>query len=318
VLPYSRSFGRAVMLAAAAVAAAGSSALAQHAPKAAQVQIAPSDAKVAVGAQTPFVATAYDAAGNPLDEATFVWSSSNPAVASIDQSGIATGRSPGLAIITARTGTGSAEKSAQVPIEVTAAAPVAQPRPPVTAPGAASAPAPTPTRPAVTPQAAGSSPPRVQTQRTATTSGTPASADSVRHACDGGAASACADLGMMYESGKGVPASLDSARALGQRGCDGGDGRACRGLGAMYAEGRGVTRDYGKAATLFQRGCDLGTAHSCTAAGLLYQRGLGVQRDVAHARQLFQRACQGRDPQGCAWLRRTARGAQQSAPSPAP
>ncbi len=129
VSQYRRGSGRALALAAAALVCAGSTALAQHTARVAQVQIAPSDAKVAVGATTPFVATAYDAAGNPVTDATFTWSSGSPEVASIDQSGIATGKSPGLAIITVRTGTGSAAKSAQVPIEVSAPAPVVPPPP---------------------------------------------------------------------------------------------------------------------------------------------------------------------------------------------
>lgn len=132
MLPYWRGSRRALTIAAAAVLCAASNALAQH-THVAQVQIVPSDVKITVGAQTPFVATAYDAAGNPLTEATFVWSSSNPDVASIEQSGIATGRSPGLAIIMVRTGTGSSARTAQAPIEVVAPEAVAPPPPPAPA-----------------------------------------------------------------------------------------------------------------------------------------------------------------------------------------
>jgi uncharacterized protein YjdB len=76
------------------------------AQRVASVQIMPSDATVNVGEQAPFVATAYDAGGNPIVDVTFRWASSNNAVATIDDEGIATAHAPGKATITVRTGTG--------------------------------------------------------------------------------------------------------------------------------------------------------------------------------------------------------------------
>lgn len=124
-------FWRALTLAAAALACLAEAGVAQRRPRITDVQISPPDARIHVGAQAPFVATAYDAAGNPVPTATFEWSSSNPAVASIDANGIAVGVGVGLAIITVRTGKGAAAKSAQAPVQVAAAAgqPAAQPVP---------------------------------------------------------------------------------------------------------------------------------------------------------------------------------------------
>ena len=86
--------------------------------RAADVQVSPPDAQVQVGRQTPFVATAYDNANNPIATATFVWQSSNLHAATIDANGIATGVGPGVAIITARTGTGRYAKTGQATLQV--------------------------------------------------------------------------------------------------------------------------------------------------------------------------------------------------------
>lgn len=77
----------------------------------ADVQVSPPDAQVQAGRTAPFVATAFDAAGNPIAEAEFTWSSSNPRVATIDQNGIATGVAGGQAVITARFGTERAPRA---------------------------------------------------------------------------------------------------------------------------------------------------------------------------------------------------------------
>jgi hypothetical protein len=112
--------------------------------RAADVQVSPPDAQVQVGRQAPFVATAYDNANNPIATATFVWSSSNLRAATIDQNGIATGVGPGVAIITARTGTGRYVKTGQATLQVLGEGSQPQPqaagqpavtRPPVTAGG---------------------------------------------------------------------------------------------------------------------------------------------------------------------------------------
>ena len=109
--------------------------------RAADVQVSPPDAQVQVGRQAPFVATAYDNANNPIATATFVWSSSNPRAATIDQNGIATSVGPGVTIITARTGTGRYAKTGQATLQVLGEGAQAQPqavgqpgatRPPVT------------------------------------------------------------------------------------------------------------------------------------------------------------------------------------------
>ena len=148
---------RTALLAAVLPALCAAPVTAQRAPRVASVQIMPSDATVKVGDQAPFVATALDADGNPIVDVTFRWISSNSAVASIDQEGIATAHSPGKAIITVRVGTGRSAKSAQAPLDVTGtaipAAPVAA-APAAAAPAAPTSPAPTRAAPAAATTAA--------------------------------------------------------------------------------------------------------------------------------------------------------------------
>jgi len=83
------------------------------------VQVVPSDAMIQVGLTAAFFATAYDRANNAIFQPdTFVWTSSNPNAATIDQNGIATGIATGVTIITARVGTGSSAKSGRATLQV--------------------------------------------------------------------------------------------------------------------------------------------------------------------------------------------------------
>lgn len=84
-----------------------------------EVNLAPTDVRVGVNSTSPVLATAYDAAGNPCDNVTYTWSSSNNSVATVDRGGIVHGVSLGTARITARTGNGAAAKigTANVTVE---------------------------------------------------------------------------------------------------------------------------------------------------------------------------------------------------------
>jgi hypothetical protein len=106
-------------LGAAALALSSNVAVAQQRRcRVAEVQVSPPDAQVRVGATSPFLAVAYDAASNSCATATFTWTSSNQRAATVDQNGIATAVEQGVSIITARTGTGATAKSAQATIQV--------------------------------------------------------------------------------------------------------------------------------------------------------------------------------------------------------
>jgi len=90
-------------------------------PAVARVEVLPASATIDAGAQQQFTAKAYDAANNEIPGVIFTWHSSNTAVATIDQNGLATGISAGTTEIRA-TGRG-----VQSPAAVLTVNPVAPP-----------------------------------------------------------------------------------------------------------------------------------------------------------------------------------------------
>jgi hypothetical protein len=80
------------------------------------VDIVPAGATIAVGQIIQFVATPRDAAGRPVDGQAFTWSTSNPAIVSIDTIGRVTGMASGTVTITATT----AETAGSATVEVSA------------------------------------------------------------------------------------------------------------------------------------------------------------------------------------------------------
>jgi Bacterial Ig domain len=69
-----------------------------------QIVVSPPVDTVNVGGTAQFTATLFDLHGNPVAGPAVVWTSSNPAVATVDASGLATGVSPGTVTITASLG----------------------------------------------------------------------------------------------------------------------------------------------------------------------------------------------------------------------
>jgi len=80
------------------------------------VTVAPSDASVVAALNQQFTATLSDLHGNPLSGPAVVWASSTPAVATVDQTGLATGVTTGVVTISASAGgvTGSARLTVTV------------------------------------------------------------------------------------------------------------------------------------------------------------------------------------------------------------
>jgi parallel beta-helix repeat protein len=70
----------------------------------ASVSISPSTATLEVGETQQFTASAVDSAGTEVRDVTFTWNSSNDTVASVDESGLATGLTTGNVEITAAVG----------------------------------------------------------------------------------------------------------------------------------------------------------------------------------------------------------------------
>lgn len=70
----------------------------------ASIVVSPASASIAVGATQLFTAVAKDTNGNTLNGVSFAWQSSNPGVANINSSGLATGTTAGTTQITAKVG----------------------------------------------------------------------------------------------------------------------------------------------------------------------------------------------------------------------
>jgi Tol biopolymer transport system component len=103
---------------------------AQRGPSVVAVQIQPSELQVQVGQSTQAFVQAYDRAGNALISVTsFTWRSSKPNIATVDSNGTVTGHAPGVALITARYGSGrTAHTSDPATVEVLAAGVAPQPQ----------------------------------------------------------------------------------------------------------------------------------------------------------------------------------------------
>jgi TPR repeat protein len=148
-------------------------------------------------------------------------------------------------------------------------------------------------------------------------------------ACDDGYATACVNLGIMYENAEGVapdklqaaklyqrgcPDKLSACRRLAsliaddnvpiaaptlpsvlERACDGHDDeamRSCNALARLYDAGRGAPLDDRQAVRLYTRACDGHLGVACFNLSLMYRRGEGVQRDDGRAVELERLACE--------------------------
>ena len=121
----------------------------------------------------------------------------------------------------------------------------------------------------------------------------------------------CNDLGLRYETGKGVPRDLVVAAKLYEKGCNGGEADACTSFGRMAEnedrsggpltpDGKGDANDFLKARVPeYQANCDGGDARSCSALGDMYASGMGVPKDEKKAHELHVRACAGGEKTSC-------------------
>ena len=69
------------------------------------VTIRPAADTIRVGESVQLVAAAWASSGAAIRGASFVWSSSNDAIASVNRSGLVTGNAGGVVVVAARTGT---------------------------------------------------------------------------------------------------------------------------------------------------------------------------------------------------------------------
>jgi len=92
------------------------------------------------------------------------------------------------------------------------------------------------------------------------------------------------NLGMMYESGRGVPQNDAEMLKWYRKAADQGHALAQFNLGLQYSKGQGVQRDYAEGVKWYRKAADQGYVDAMGNLGYMYLNGLGVPRDnvLAH------------------------------------
>ncbi|MCZ6628060.1 MAG: tetratricopeptide repeat protein, partial [SAR324 cluster bacterium] len=118
----------------------------------------------------------------------------------------------------------------------------------------------------------------------------------LRMAAERGNADAQHILGVIYQSGQGVPQDNLEAAKWYLKAAERGQVIAQFNLGVMYDQGLGVRRDYSKAAKWFRKAAGQGNADAQFNLGLMNKLGRGVPEDYSAAVRWFQKAAdQGQD-----------------------
>lgn len=101
-----------------------------------------------------------------------------------------------------------------------------------------------------------------------------------------GEARAQYDLGLLYDTGRGVPQSNEAALQWYQRAAEQGEPRAQYNLGLMYANGQGVPQDYARAYFWTSLSAAQGNGHAMDARDFLYEKMTPEQ--VARAKEFVR------------------------------
>jgi len=97
-------------------------------------------------------------------------------------------------------------------------------------------------------------------------------------------------LGVMYQSGEGVPKDAVKAVEWYQKAASQGNARAQVNLGSMYNSGEGVPKDAVKAVEWYQKAAAQGNVDAQFNLGLVYHSGDGVPKDTDKAAEWYQKA----------------------------
>lgn len=118
------------------------------------------------------------------------------------------------------------------------------------------------------------------------------SASLYRRQAESGNAVAMANLGRLYEEGRGGLAKSDADAVLWyRRGAAAGNGQAMASLGLMYERGRGgLTKDADEALQWYRKGADTGDRFAMYCMGRAHEMGLGGSSDRAEAMQWYRKA----------------------------
>ena len=112
------------------------------------------------------------------------------------------------------------------------------------------------------------------------------------NAMQAGHTQAPVNLGMLYQTGRGVAQDFDHAHALYKVAAEAGSARAQNNLGLLYVRGHGVAQNYEQAAKLFTAAANQGLKQAMGNLGVLYENGFGVEINEALAADLYRQAGQ--------------------------
>ena len=111
-------------------------------------------------------------------------------------------------------------------------------------------------------------------------------------------AAAHRNIGLMYQSGNGVPQDYDKAIAHLEEAADHGDTDALLKAALAHDEGGWATPDFPKAVSYYQKLHDTGNLIGTTCLGHMYEKGLGVEQDCPKAVALYTQAADQGDTRG--------------------
>lgn len=123
-------------------------------------------------------------------------------------------------------------------------------------------------------------------------------------ACQSGDASACSAMGVIYETGVGVPADGPLAHQYFVRACVAGNQRGCVNRALLELDGVRWGTPPDKVAIAHARdtlltACEKGEASGCAHMGKLMVKNEKNAIDVAAGQNLLQRACEANDADAC-------------------
>jgi hypothetical protein len=122
--------------------------------------------------------------------------------------------------------------------------------------------------------------------------------------CDAGNKTSCARLAtlLVTRSGGDVDRGRKMLEDLCAGGTDkAASASACSQLGHLYEIGHGVARDMAKAIELYRKACSFADAQ-CVLLGDVYLRGNGVKASRSRAEELYKKACASGSADGCSAL----------------
>jgi len=100
------------------------------------------------------------------------------------------------------------------------------------------------------------------------------------------------NIGLLYQTGSGVPRNLKEAARWYELAGKQGDPRAQTNLGFLYQRGIGVVKDYNEAAKWFQLSAKQGDQVVQVSLGMMYRNGQGVSQDFNEAVKWYRLAAE--------------------------